>query len=177
MCPDNVRQSGDSDVATNFYSWSFSRTALDQGSENGGTCCVGSSGKQAKVISANHRSEEGSTSEKKLRPLDMTKADIYQFIAKQKLGVLGTLSSGGSPQSALVGIAFTPELEIIFDTVKNSRKFSEAGSRTSRANASAAEAFAPCATSFKRSRNTSAKTTRAHARSNGSRAQIPLFGR
>jgi hypothetical protein len=53
----------------------------------------------------------------------MTKADIYQFIAKQKLGVLGTLSSGGSPQSALVGIAVTPELEIIFDTVKNSRKF------------------------------------------------------
>jgi hypothetical protein len=50
----------------------------------------------------------------------MTKADIYQFIAKQKLGVLGTLSSGGSPQSALVGIAVTPELEIIFDTVKSS---------------------------------------------------------
>ena len=53
----------------------------------------------------------------------MTKADIYQFIAKRKLGVLGTLSSGGSPQSALVGIAVTPELEIIFDTVKSSRKF------------------------------------------------------
>jgi hypothetical protein len=53
----------------------------------------------------------------------MTRADIYQFIAKQKLGVLGTLSSGGSPQSALVGIAVTPELEIIFDTVKSSRKF------------------------------------------------------
>ena len=57
------------------------------------------------------------------KALDMTKADIYQFIAKQKLGVLGTLSSGGSPQSALVGIAVTPELEIIFDTVKSSRKF------------------------------------------------------
>jgi hypothetical protein len=53
----------------------------------------------------------------------MTKVDIYQFIVKQKLGVLGTLSSGGSPQSALVGIAVTPELEIIFDTVKSSRKF------------------------------------------------------
>jgi hypothetical protein len=53
----------------------------------------------------------------------MKKADIYQFMSKQKLGVLGTLSSGGSPQSALVGIAVTPELEIIFDTVKSSRKF------------------------------------------------------
>ena len=57
------------------------------------------------------------------KALDMTKVDIYQFIAKQKLAVLGTLSSGGSPQSALVGIAVTPELEIIFDTVKSSRKF------------------------------------------------------
>ncbi len=53
----------------------------------------------------------------------MTKADIYQFMSRQKLGVLGTLTSGGNPQSALVGIAVTPELEIIFDTVKNSRKF------------------------------------------------------
>jgi hypothetical protein len=53
----------------------------------------------------------------------VTKADIYQFMSKQKLGVLGTLSSRGSPQSALVGIAVTPELEIIFDTVKSSRKF------------------------------------------------------
>ena len=44
-------------------------------------------------------------------------------MSKQKLGVLGTLSSGGNPQSALVGIAVTPELEIIFDTVKSSRKF------------------------------------------------------
>jgi hypothetical protein len=35
--------------------------------------------------------------------------------------VLGTLASGGSPQSALVGIAVTSELEIIFDTVKNVR--------------------------------------------------------
>jgi hypothetical protein len=39
-------------VATDFYPWSFSRTALDQGSENGGTCCVRTSGKQAKVNSS-----------------------------------------------------------------------------------------------------------------------------
>ncbi len=29
----------------------------------------------------------------------------------------------GAPQSALVGIAITPELEIIFDLVEKSRKF------------------------------------------------------
>jgi pyridoxine/pyridoxamine 5'-phosphate oxidase len=56
-------------------------------------------------------------------PLTMTNAEIYQFIAKQKLGVLGTVSPKGLPQSALVEIAVTPELEIIFDTVKISRKF------------------------------------------------------
>jgi general stress protein 26 len=49
--------------------------------------------------------------------------DIYEFIAKQKLGVLGSIAADGSPQSALVGVAVTRELEIIFDTVKSSRKF------------------------------------------------------
>ena len=52
----------------------------------------------------------------------MTKADIYQFIAKQKLGVLGTISSVGSPQSALVGIAVTPELEIIFAPTRSATR-------------------------------------------------------
>jgi pyridoxine/pyridoxamine 5'-phosphate oxidase len=53
----------------------------------------------------------------------MNIAEIYEFIAKQKLGVLGRIAADGSPQSALIGIAATPELEIIFDTVKSSRKF------------------------------------------------------
>jgi pyridoxine/pyridoxamine 5'-phosphate oxidase len=53
----------------------------------------------------------------------MTNTDIYQFIATRKLGVLGSLSPEGRPQSALVGIAVSPELEIIFDTVKSSRKY------------------------------------------------------
>jgi pyridoxine/pyridoxamine 5'-phosphate oxidase len=53
----------------------------------------------------------------------MTKAEIYKFISEQKLGVLGSISPEGKPQSVLVGIAVTPELEIIFDTVKSSRKY------------------------------------------------------
>lgn len=53
----------------------------------------------------------------------MNIADIYEFIAKQKLGVVGSIGADGSPQSALVGIAVSSELEIIFDTVKSSRKF------------------------------------------------------
>jgi pyridoxine/pyridoxamine 5'-phosphate oxidase len=54
----------------------------------------------------------------------MTKSDLYSFIAGCKLGVISTLSSSGSVQSALVGIAITQDLEIIFDTVKSSRKYS-----------------------------------------------------
>jgi pyridoxine/pyridoxamine 5'-phosphate oxidase len=53
----------------------------------------------------------------------MTELDLYTFITKHKLGVLGTICQGGTPQSALVGIAITPQLEIIFDTVSTSRKY------------------------------------------------------
>jgi hypothetical protein len=47
----------------------------------------------------------------------MTKTELFDFIRAHKLGVLGYLSPQGTPRSALVGIAVTPALEIIFDTV------------------------------------------------------------
>jgi pyridoxine/pyridoxamine 5'-phosphate oxidase len=53
----------------------------------------------------------------------MTEAELFTFMAKQKLGVLATISQTASPESALVGIAITPQLEIVFDTVKSSRKY------------------------------------------------------
>lgn len=53
----------------------------------------------------------------------MNEADIYTFIKQHRLGVLGTTSPFNTPQSALVGIAITPNLKIIFDTVKSSRKY------------------------------------------------------
>jgi pyridoxine/pyridoxamine 5'-phosphate oxidase len=52
----------------------------------------------------------------------MDKPALYQFLNRQKLGVLSTIGPSGEPQSALVGIAVTPSLEIIFDTVSKSRK-------------------------------------------------------
>jgi hypothetical protein len=55
----------------------------------------------------------------------MTKADLYAFIAARKLGVMGYISQQGVPRSALVGIAVTAELEIVFDTVSSSRKFDD----------------------------------------------------
>ncbi len=53
----------------------------------------------------------------------MTKADLFQFMDGHKLGVLGSISPAGASQSALVGIAVTRELEIVFDTVASSRKY------------------------------------------------------
>jgi pyridoxine/pyridoxamine 5'-phosphate oxidase len=51
-------------------------------------------------------------------------AALHMFMARFRLGVLSCTSKSGTAQSALVGIATTPELEIVFDTVKSSRKYS-----------------------------------------------------
>jgi len=48
---------------------------------------------------------------------------VYEFIAARKYGVISSIGPGGEPQSALVGIAVSPDLEIVFDTVKTSRKY------------------------------------------------------
>ena len=53
----------------------------------------------------------------------MTHVDLFHFIAKSKVGVLSSIGASGTPQSALVGFAVTENLEIIFDTVKSSRKY------------------------------------------------------
>ena len=53
----------------------------------------------------------------------MTKTDLYDFLAGCKLGVLGTIGKDNRPQSSLVGIAITNELEIIFDTLNSTRKY------------------------------------------------------
>jgi hypothetical protein len=48
---------------------------------------------------------------------------LYDFIHARKLAVISTTSPSGDPQSALVGVAVSPELHIVFDTVKSSRKY------------------------------------------------------
>jgi hypothetical protein len=53
----------------------------------------------------------------------VTADDLYQFSVRHKLAVLGTVSGALTPQSALVGIAVTPDLEIIFDTIKSTCKY------------------------------------------------------
>lgn len=54
---------------------------------------------------------------------NMDKAALYAFIIRARYGVVSSLAGDGTPQSALVGIAITPELEIVFDTLKTTRKY------------------------------------------------------
>ncbi len=53
----------------------------------------------------------------------MDREFFYSFIAGCRYGVVSSVGEDGTPQSALVGIAVTPALEIIFDTVSSSRKY------------------------------------------------------
>jgi pyridoxine/pyridoxamine 5'-phosphate oxidase len=53
----------------------------------------------------------------------LDKKFVHAFMLQNRYGVISSLSPDKSPQSALVGIATAPDLEIIFDTVKSSRKY------------------------------------------------------
>jgi pyridoxine/pyridoxamine 5'-phosphate oxidase len=53
----------------------------------------------------------------------MSPQKLVDFIAACDLGVVSSLSAEGAPQSAVVAIAVTPDLEIVFDTVSTSRKY------------------------------------------------------
>lgn len=44
-------------------------------------------------------------------------------MSTQRYGIVSSLSPAGTPQSALVGIAVTPALEIVFDTLNSTRKY------------------------------------------------------
>jgi pyridoxine/pyridoxamine 5'-phosphate oxidase len=54
---------------------------------------------------------------------DEEKARLATFLTQCRLGVLGTIGADLAPQGALVGVAFTPEFEVVFDTVRSSRKY------------------------------------------------------
>jgi hypothetical protein len=53
----------------------------------------------------------------------MNPSDLYTFLAAKPYAVISSLAANGTPQSALIGIAVTPNLEIIFDTLKSTRKY------------------------------------------------------
>jgi hypothetical protein len=53
----------------------------------------------------------------------MDRSALYSFIRVHRYGVVASVGENGKPESELVGIATTLELEIVFDTVKTSRKY------------------------------------------------------
>lgn len=53
----------------------------------------------------------------------MTTEFLYNFISKNKYAVLSTVTKDNFAEAALVGIAVTTDLKIIFDTVSTSRKY------------------------------------------------------
>jgi len=52
----------------------------------------------------------------------MTKAELLAFLRTQTLAVEASAGAGGSVQAALVGVAFTDALELVFDTLDTTRK-------------------------------------------------------
>ncbi len=54
----------------------------------------------------------------------MTQTELFDFIRAHKFAVVSCVTPEGTPQSAVVGFAVTPELEMVFDTVRSSRKYS-----------------------------------------------------
>ena len=54
---------------------------------------------------------------------DQKKKKITDFIKTQLLGVLSTVNPDGNPESALVAVAETKNLEIIFASLANTRKY------------------------------------------------------
>ena len=50
------------------------------------------------------------------------KTELFDFIRAHRYGVVSSRSADGAPQSALVGIAVSPALDIYFDTTGDTRK-------------------------------------------------------
>ena len=53
----------------------------------------------------------------------MNVQEVVEFLSGEQLGVLSTARKSGQPRSSLMGFAVTPEMEIIFDTVRSARKY------------------------------------------------------
>jgi pyridoxine/pyridoxamine 5'-phosphate oxidase len=52
----------------------------------------------------------------------MKREELLAFLRRHRLGVLATVTPEGEPESAVVGVAFTDRLEVVFDTLANTRK-------------------------------------------------------
>ena len=53
----------------------------------------------------------------------MTRGELLSFLRRYRIAVEATVGRDGAPQAAVVGIAVSDELEIIFDTLVSTRKY------------------------------------------------------
>ena len=52
----------------------------------------------------------------------MEKRELLAYLNAQRYAVEATVAPGGAPQAAVVGVAVTDELEVVFDTLASTRK-------------------------------------------------------
>jgi hypothetical protein len=53
----------------------------------------------------------------------MTRTELIVFLRETKLAVEASYRADGHPQAAVIGVAVTDELELVFDTLTTSRKY------------------------------------------------------
>jgi PPOX class probable F420-dependent enzyme len=52
----------------------------------------------------------------------MNRSELARFLRRHRYAVQATSHADGAPQAAVIGIAVTDELELVFDTLASSRK-------------------------------------------------------
>jgi len=52
----------------------------------------------------------------------MTRAELLSFLRRHRYAVQASTAADGAPQAAVIGIAVSDQLEIVFDTLATSRK-------------------------------------------------------
>jgi hypothetical protein len=53
----------------------------------------------------------------------ISRAELLEFMRANPLVTAATISPDGAPQAAILGVAVSDQLELVFDTVDDSRKF------------------------------------------------------
>lgn len=52
----------------------------------------------------------------------MTRAELLAFVRRHRYAVQASVAPSGAPQAAVIGVAVSDELELVFDTLGTSRK-------------------------------------------------------
>lgn len=53
----------------------------------------------------------------------LTREEVLAFLNRHRLAVIATVNADGTPEAALVNIAVSPQLEIVFETTNATRKY------------------------------------------------------